>query len=94
MLFLTHSNISFFSITAAAASTDCERPPHVDNASVNLVDDEIGDLVSATYACAAGYRLHGEAELFCDLDTDEWQGDPPECRAGWYLRLCRSVCVC
>lgn len=74
----------FISLAAAAAAvaTDCERPPHVDNASVNVVDDETGDLVSATYACAAGYRLLGEAELFCDLDTDEWQGDPPACRAG------------
>lgn len=68
----------------AGVSTDCDRPPHVANARVNLVDDETGDLVSATYSCVAGFRLHGEAELFCDLDTDEWQGEPPACRAGIY----------
>lgn len=78
--------VYFISLTlpepAAATSTDCERPPHVDNASVELVDDDAGDFVSVTYTCAAGYRLHGEAELFCDLGTEEWQGEPPACRAG------------
>lgn len=73
---------------AAAVATDCERPPPVPNASVNLVDDDdTENLVSAVYACAAGYRLLGEAELFCDLDTDEWQGEPPACRAGNYVWL-------
>lgn len=80
-------------VSAAAVATDCERPPPVPNASVNLVDDADTDtenLVSAVYACAAGYRLLGEAELFCDLDTDEWQGEPPTCRAGNYMCLAAS----
>lgn len=74
--------IALFVAAVAGVSTDCERPPHVPNARVNLMDDESGDLVSVTYSCVAGFRLHGEAELFCDLDTDEWQGEPPACRAG------------
>lgn len=61
---------------------DCEQPPAVTHATVKISDDENDDLVSATYACKNGYKLQGEAELFCDLNTDEWQGDPPLCKSG------------
>lgn len=79
---LTQKPVHLISFAAAAAATDCERPPHVDHASVNLADDETDDMVSATYVCTTGYRLHGAAKLLCDLDTDEWQSDPPACRPG------------
>lgn len=38
--------------------------------------------MSVTYVCTDGYTLQGEAELLCNLDTDEWQGDPPTCSPG------------
>lgn len=58
----------------------------MENGSTNpLVEDDDGDLVSVTYVCSDGFTLHGEAELLCNLDTDEWQGEPPTCNPG----MCR-----
>lgn len=55
----------------------------MENASTKpLVDDVNEDLVSVTYECIDGFVLQGEAELLCNLDTDEWQGEPPTCNQG------------
>lgn len=72
----------FLCLDVYGIHVDCERPPAVENASIRISDDESNDLVSATYTCKKGYAMHGEPELFCDLDTDEWQGDPPSCKEG------------
>lgn len=41
--------------------------------------DESEEFVTATYRCHDGYKLHGKAAITCDLDTDEWQENPPSC---------------
>jgi Sushi repeat (SCR repeat) len=49
--------------------------------------DENEEFVTATYRCEEGYRLNGKSELTCDLDTDEWQGQPPTCTEGIEKRI-------
>ena len=62
---------------------NCDELPEVAHATAKRIDDENDDsVVSYVYTCDDGYRLKGEAELFCDYDTDEWQGDPPTCEKG------------
>lgn len=41
--------------------------------------DDQGIFVTASYLCEPNYKLVGQAQLTCDTDTDEWQGDLPEC---------------
>ncbi|XP_070502012.1 fibrillin-2-like [Chironomus tepperi] len=58
---------------------DCEKPPEVDNAAVVIRYDDNEEFVSATYTCFNGYKLQGKGTITCDLDTDEWQENPPTC---------------
>ncbi|XP_055688517.1 fibrillin-1 isoform X2 [Lutzomyia longipalpis] len=59
---------------------DCEQPPPVEHASSTLSVDDAEDSVAARYTCDSGFELQGQPDLFCDLDTDEWQGQLPTCR--------------
>jgi Sushi repeat (SCR repeat) len=65
-----------------AQHEDCERPPSIAHGSGRLLVDDNEDVVKAIYNCAPGYELEGKATLNCDLDNDEWQGEPPKCVAG------------
>ncbi|XP_055846374.1 fibrillin-2 isoform X2 [Episyrphus balteatus] len=56
---------------------NCEVPPTVNFATVRMEDED--DSVRAIYACNSGYTLEGETELICDLNTDEWNKNPPKC---------------
>uniref|UniRef100_A0A1B0D5U3 Uncharacterized protein n=1 Tax=Phlebotomus papatasi TaxID=29031 RepID=A0A1B0D5U3_PHLPP len=69
---------------------DCEQPPEVENASSKLSVDDAEDSVSARYTCDPGFELQGEPDLFCDLDTDEWQGQPPICKPGECITLANA----
>lgn len=51
----------------------------MDNAAVVIRYDDNEEFVSATYTCFNGYKLQGKATITCDLDTDEWQENPPTC---------------
>lgn len=62
---------------SAAVYEDCEVPPTVENAHIKIEDEE--DTIKAIYTCQTGYTLQGPNELVCDLDSDEWNSDPPEC---------------
>ncbi|XP_065361428.1 fibrillin-2 isoform X1 [Calliphora vicina] len=62
---------------AAAVYEDCEVPPSVRNANIKIEDEE--DTIRAIYSCQPGFELRGPHELICDLDTDEWNANPPEC---------------
>ncbi|XP_031619500.1 fibrillin-2 isoform X2 [Contarinia nasturtii] len=66
--------------TVNGVYTDCERPPPVLHGKSDLSVDYDGTIVTALYKCDAGYRLHGESQLTCDTDTDEWLGDLPACQ--------------
>lgn len=66
----------------AVAEEDCERPPSIANGQSTLSVDGNEDIVSAKYSCDPGYELRGEAEIFCDLDTETWQGKAPACHKG------------
>ncbi|XP_037034819.1 fibrillin-1 isoform X2 [Bradysia coprophila] len=71
-----------FATYVASVHTNCDRPPHLENGWTKpLVEDDNGDLVSVTYVCNDGFILQGESELLCNLDTDEWQGEPPTCNS-------------
>jgi hypothetical protein len=61
---------------------DCEKPPEVRHSSVIVKTDENEEFVTATYRCDEGYRLVGKSEITCDLDVDEWKGQPPQCSEG------------
>ncbi|XP_037938996.1 fibrillin-2 [Teleopsis dalmanni] len=56
---------------------DCENPPQVQHATIEIEDDE--DTIHAIYVCKPGYELQGTTDLMCNLDTDEWSGEPPTC---------------
>lgn len=80
--------ITFFktNITDASAEhEDCEIPPKIDHGTVKLSADENDDIVTALYSCKSGFKLQGNAEIYCDLDTDVWQSDPPTCHEGKFL---------
>lgn len=44
--------------------------------------DENEEFVTAAYRCQNGYRIEGKSEITCDLDTDEWLLNPPQCQPG------------
>jgi hypothetical protein len=72
---------------ASAKHEDCEKPPEVENASVLVAYDESEEFVTATYRCHDGYKLHGKSAITCDLDTDEWQENPPRCEPSEYKKF-------
>uniref|UniRef100_A0A1B0FQQ1 Uncharacterized protein n=1 Tax=Glossina morsitans morsitans TaxID=37546 RepID=A0A1B0FQQ1_GLOMM len=72
-LFVTWSLISVI----AARYEDCERPPSVSYANIRIEDEETA--IRAIYTCLPGYELRGPSEVVCDLDTDEWITEIPEC---------------
>ncbi|XP_037899869.1 fibrillin-2-like [Glossina fuscipes] len=72
-LLLTLSLISVI----AARYEDCERPPSVNYANIRIEDEETA--IRAIYTCLSGYELKGPSEVVCDLDTDEWITEIPEC---------------
>lgn len=77
--------ISFFysvSVYAGTVYTDCERPPTILHGRTELSVDDEGIVVTALYKCDAGYHLHGQSQLTCNTDTDEWMGDLPACKLG------------
>lgn len=82
---------SIADIHASAKHEDCEKPPEVENASVNVRIDENEEFVTATYRCSDGYKLNGKAIITCDLDIDEWQENPPTCEQQSKYYFC-STC--
>ncbi|XP_032290647.1 uncharacterized protein [Drosophila virilis] len=71
--------ISFSGVTHAVYE-DCKTPPPVDHGRAVLF--ERGPVNIAVYKCAAGYVLKGSNELLCNVDSEEWQGEPPSCIEG------------
>ncbi|XP_058980408.1 latent-transforming growth factor beta-binding protein 4 isoform X2 [Musca domestica] len=61
----------------AAVHEDCEVPPPTKFATIQIKSEE--DVIRAFYTCEGGYELQGPNELVCDIDTDEWNTDPPQC---------------
>ncbi|KAL7732539.1 hypothetical protein ACLKA6_019174 [Drosophila palustris] len=72
------SCIAFSGVTSAVYE-DCKTPPPVDHARSQLFEDEENRVNTAVYNCATGYVLKGPSELTCNVDTEEWQGEPPTC---------------
>lgn len=70
---------------AYAEYEDCEIPPKVEHGTVKISADESDDIVTALYTCNSGYKLHGNSEIYCDLDADVWQSDPPKCHEGKFI---------
>ncbi|XP_060658313.1 fibrillin-1 isoform X1 [Drosophila nasuta] len=68
-----------FSGVANAVYEDCQTPPPVDHAQAELFVSESNHVNTAIYSCASGYVLKGPKELLCNVDTEEWQGEPPIC---------------
>lgn len=58
---------------------DCESPPDIQNGQFKSKVDENEEYVTAIYKCNRGYKLVGSSQIICDLDTDEWDRDPPKC---------------
>ncbi|CAM4683927.1 unnamed protein product [Caretta caretta] len=56
----------------------CGDSPKVDNSIASSWGADEGKQV--TYACADGYRLSGEKNLYC-TSSQEWQAPPPICKA-------------
>lgn len=75
-------SVSIAGSVTGAKYEDCENPPEVDNASVVIAHDVNEEFVTATYRCHEGFKLRGKKDMTCDLDTDEWQGSPPNCETG------------
>jgi hypothetical protein len=75
-----------------ARHEDCEKPPEVENASASVRVDENEEFVTATYRCNDGYKLNGRAIITCDLDTDEWQEQPPTCEQRKKLFVLLGLC--
>lgn len=70
--------INFLQFSACTAVyEDCEVPPPVKFATIQITDEE--DSIRVSYTCQTGYVLQGPSELECNLDTDEWNTDPPIC---------------
>lgn len=59
--------------------TDCEDPPTILHGRTELAVVDDGSRVYANYRCDQNYKLFGTEQLECDTDTDEWQGNLPEC---------------
>ncbi|CRK94788.1 CLUMA_CG008282, isoform A [Clunio marinus] len=68
-----------FSYSLCSKYEDCEKPPEVEHGLVLVSFDENEEYVKATYRCNDGYRLRGNSEITCDLDTDEWEQESPNC---------------
>lgn len=64
----------------ACQEEDCERPPAIENGDATLSVDGDED-VTARYSCHDGYRLIGDEEIFCNLDTETW-AKVPKCQKG------------
>lgn len=62
-----------------AVYEDCRTPPPVDHAKAELLTDLESKTNTAIYSCAPGYAIQGPAELVCNVNTEEWQGEPPTC---------------
>ncbi|XP_061395029.1 fibrillin-1-like, partial [Musca vetustissima] len=60
-----------------AVHEDCEVPPPTKFARIKIQSEE--DVIRAFYTCEDGYALQGPKELVCDIDSDEWNSDPPQC---------------
>ena len=56
----------------------CERLLSPESGRLKLSQDETGRYTAATFSCAVGHILWGEAELACELGT--WNHDPPTCQ--------------
>lgn len=67
-------------VEAGPVYTDCEHPPTILHGRTELSVDDQGVVVIANYQCESNYKLFGQAQLTCDIDTDEWQGELPECK--------------
>lgn len=67
---------------AGPVYTDCERPPTILHGRTELSVDDDGVIVTALYTCETGYQLHGQSQMTCNTDTDEWEGDLPACKLG------------
>ncbi|XP_073842989.1 uncharacterized protein isoform X3 [Musca autumnalis] len=61
----------------AAVHEDCEVPPPTKFATIEISSEE--DVIRAFYTCQSGYELQGPSELVCDIDSDQWNTDPPQC---------------
>ncbi|EDS32286.1 conserved hypothetical protein [Culex quinquefasciatus] len=62
---------------------DCEQPPEIGHGNARITVDESEEFVTAHYSCDAGYRLEGQVDFRCDIDSDEWQiKELPRCVAG------------
>lgn len=82
---------SFHSDNANAGYTDCEHPPTIANGKAELEVDDTGVNVMAMYSCKSGFQLQGESTIYCNTDSDEWQGEPPKCLSGEHLKCFRSI---
>lgn len=67
-------------VEAGPIYTDCEHPPTILHGRTELSVDDQGVVVIANYQCELNYKLIGQPQLTCDTDTDEWQGELPECK--------------
>lgn len=64
-------------------SEPCEAPKEVENAQVKLYHEtDPDDIVIAHYTCLSGYKLRGDDEIYCVMETNEWHGKPPTCHQG------------
>ncbi|ALC43389.1 frac [Drosophila busckii] len=61
-----------------AVYEDCLTPPPVDHGRAELRQDN-EHTNTAIYSCKSGYVLKGAKKLRCNVDTEEWQGEPPSC---------------
>lgn len=80
--FFHPSNLNMNLVYGGPVFTDCERPPTIHHGKAELSVDDDGIVVTALYSCDAGYQLNGQAQITCNTDTDEWQGDLPVCKLG------------
>lgn len=62
--------------------TDCEHPPTILHGKAELLINEDGTEVSASYSCDSGFHLHGKSQMSCDTNEDVWLGDLPACKLG------------
>ncbi|KAL1380718.1 hypothetical protein pipiens_013983, partial [Culex pipiens pipiens] len=78
--------VSFGNARAAPVTArtyeDCEQPPEIGHGNARITVDESEEFVTAHYSCNAGYRLEGQVDFRCDIDSDEWQiKEMPRCVA-------------
>lgn len=75
-------DIWFTGVVIGEQQSDCENAPKVENASSKWYSDDEGTYALATYTCADGFVMHGQAEVYCNVDTDLWQDKLPTCKPG------------